>query len=98
MAAESPIKSNSLFQGTPNVAATSSISSSETPAWLQNAIYSQVQLANTIASTPYEAYKLPTVAELSPLQIQSNAQVAAAQGSWKPAYDVVSDEHFTNAR
>lgn len=77
----------SLFTGTPLTATDYSTTSADTPKWLQDAIYNQVQMATAAASTPYEAYKLPTVAALSPLQTQSNAQVAAAQGSWKPAYD-----------
>ena len=77
----------SLFTGTPQTATDYTTSSADTPKWLQDAIYNQVQNATTAASAPYQAYGLPTVAELSPLQTQSNAQVAAAQGSWEPAYN-----------
>lgn len=99
MATENPIKSNSLFQGSPNVAITSTTSSIDTPKWLQDAIYNQVQLANTVASAPYQTYKAPTVAGLTPLQMQSNTQVASAQGSWKPAYDAAQAgmQDFTTA-
>ena len=89
----------SLFTGTPLTATDYSTTSAETPKWLQDAIYNQVQNATIAASTPYQPYGLPTVAELSPLQTQSNAQVAAAQGSWKPAYDATQTgmQGFTTA-
>lgn len=89
----------SIFTGTPLKATDYSTTSADTPKWLQDAIYNQVQLATVVASTPYPEYKLPTVAELSPLQTQSNAQVAAAQGSWKPAYDAAQAgmQGFTTA-
>ena len=77
----------SLFTGTPQTATDYTTSSADTPKWLQDAIYNQVQMANTVASTPYQAYNLPTVASLSPLQVQSNAQVASDQGAWNPAYN-----------
>ncbi len=80
----------SLFQGTPNTATDYSTTNAETPKWLQDAIYNQVQNATIAASLPYEAYKLPTVAQLSPLQQQSNTQVAAAQGSWKPSFETAT--------
>jgi hypothetical protein len=75
----------SLFQGTPQTATSYATSSTETPKWMQDAIYNQIQLAQNIANTPYQAYNLPTVAELSPLQQQAYANVVANQGSWAPA-------------
>jgi hypothetical protein len=80
----------SIFQGTPNTATDYSTTNAETPKWLQDAIYNQVQNATLAANLPYEAYKLPTVAQLSPLQIESNAKVAAAQGSWKPSFETAT--------
>jgi hypothetical protein len=77
----------SLFTGTPLTATDYSTTSADTPKWLQDAIYNQVQMANVAASAPYQAYNLPTVAGLSPLQVQSNAQVASDQGAWNPAYN-----------
>ena len=77
----------SLFTGTPQTATDYTTTSADTPKWLQDAIYNQVQMANVAASAPYQAYNLPTVADLSPLQVQSNAQVASDQGSWNPAYN-----------
>jgi hypothetical protein len=89
----------SLFTGTPLTATDYSTASADTPKWLQDAIYNQVQMANVAASAPYQAYNLPTVAGLSPLQVQSNAQVASAQGAWNPAYNTAQTgmKGFTTA-
>jgi hypothetical protein len=73
----------SLFQGTPQTATSYATSSTETPKWMQDAIYNQIQVAQNIANTPYQAYDLPTVAELSPLQQRAYADVVANQGFWK---------------
>lgn len=75
----------SIFQGTPQTATSYATSSTETPKWMQDAIYNQVQWAQNIANTPYQSYDMPTVAELSPLQQQAYANVVANQGSWSPA-------------
>jgi hypothetical protein len=89
----------SIFSGTPLKATDYSTTSADTPKWLQDAIFNQVQNATLAASAPYQAYGLPTVAELSPLQTQSNAQVAATQGAWKPAYGTAQAgmQNFTTA-
>jgi hypothetical protein len=73
----------SLFQGSPQTATSYTTSSTETPKWMQDAIYNQIQVATNIANTPYQPYSLPTVAELSPLQQQAYKQVQDQQGSWK---------------
>lgn len=77
----------SLFQGAPQTATSYTTSSTETPKWMQDAIYNQVQWATNVANTPYQAYNLPTVAELSPLQQQAYNNVQANQGAWKPTMD-----------
>jgi hypothetical protein len=77
----------SLFQGTPQVATSYTTSSTETPKWMQDAIYNQTQWAQNVANAPYEGYNLPTVAGLSPLQQQAYSGVQAAQGQWKPSMD-----------
>ena len=74
----------SLFQGTPQTATSYATSSTETPKWMQDAIYNQIQVAQNIANTPYQSYDMPTVAGLSPLQTQAYANVVANQGSWAP--------------
>ncbi len=75
----------SLFKGTPQTATSYATSSTETPKWMQDAIYNQIQVAQNIANTPYQSYDMPTVAGLSPLQQQAYANVVANQGSWAPA-------------
>lgn len=75
----------SLFQGSPQTATSYTTSSTETPKWMQDAIYNQVQLATNIANTPFQAYTKPLVAELSPLQQQAYSNVQANQGAWQPA-------------
>lgn len=75
----------SLFQGKPQTATSYATSSSETPKWMQDAIYNQIQVAQNIANTPYQPYNQPAVAGLSPLQQQAYANVVANQGAWSPA-------------
>lgn len=76
----------SLFQGAPQTATSYTTSSTETPKWMQDAIFNQVQWATNVARTPYQPYNLPTVAELSPLQQQAYSQVQSNQGAWNPAF------------
>lgn len=75
----------SLFEGTPQTATSYTTSSTDTPKWLQDAIYNQIQLATNVANTPFQSYQLPTVAELSPLQQQAYGNVVANQGVWQPS-------------
>jgi len=77
----------SLFQGSPQTATSYTTSSTETPKWMQDAIYNQIQMAQNVANTPYQSYEMPTVAELSPLQQQAYQQVQQNQGAWAPAMD-----------
>jgi hypothetical protein len=46
-----------------------------TPAWMQAAIYDQIQNAIATADRPYVPYALPTVAGLNPNQTQAYSQV-----------------------
>ena len=77
----------SLFQGDPQKATSYTTSSSETPKWMQDAIYNQIQVAQNIANTPFQAYDMPRVAELSPLQQQAYRQVQANQGFYQGDLD-----------
>jgi len=77
-----------LFKGSPQTATDYATSTSETPKWMQDAIYNQIQVAQNIANRPYEAYDMPTVAELSPLQQQAYQQVQTNQGVWQPGMNV----------
>ncbi len=75
----------SLFQGSPQTATSYAKTTSETPQWMQDAIYNQIQWAQNIANRPYEQYSLPTVAELSPLQKQAYGMVQQNAGGWQPS-------------
>jgi hypothetical protein len=54
---------------------------------MQDAIYNQIQVAQNIANAPYQAYDMPTVAELSPLQQQAYRQVQSNQGFYQGDLD-----------
>jgi len=84
----------SLFQGSPQTATSYTTSSTETPKWMQDAIYNQIQVAQNIANKPYEAYELPTVAELSPLQQQAYKNVVANQGFYQQDLDKAQSGMF----
>ena len=77
----------SLFQGSPQTATSYATSSTETPKWMQDAIYNQIQVAQNIANKPYQAYDMPTVAELSPLQQQAYKNVQSNQGFYQGDLD-----------
>ena len=77
----------SLFQGSPQTATSYATSSTETPKWMQDAIYNQIQVAQNLANKPYQAYDMPTVAELSPLQQQAYKNVQANQGFYQGDID-----------
>ena len=77
----------SIFQGTPQSASTYSASSTETPKWMQDAIYNQVNWSQNIANKPFESYSLPTVAELSPMQQQAYTGISNAQGDYQTNFD-----------
>lgn len=74
----------SLFQGSPQTATSYSTSTSETPKWMQDAIYNQIQWATNIAQQPYQKYTPDTVAPLSEMQKQAYQNVQANQGAWQP--------------
>ena len=74
----------SLFTGSPLLAPSYATSTTQTPDWMQNAIYNQIQISQNLANKPYEGYSLPTVANLSPLQQQAYTNIQANQGSWSP--------------
>lgn len=74
----------SLFEGTPQTATSYVETTTESPKWMQDAIYNQIQLAQNLAYKPYEAYSLPEVAELSPLQQQAYSAVQSQQGQYAP--------------
>ena len=75
-----------LFSGTPTQAPSYTTQNTETPRWMQDAIYNQIQWATNIANTPFQGYDMPRVAEMSPLQQQAYRAVAENQGAWQPTY------------
>ena len=77
----------SLFQGSPQTATSYSTSTTETPKWMQDAIYNQIQWATNVAQTPYQEYGLDTVAPLSEMQKQAYQNVQTNQGAWQPNMD-----------
>lgn len=77
----------SLFEGTPQKATSYVTSTSETPKWMQDAIYNQIQVAQNIANRPFMEYDLPRVAELSPLQQQAYKNVVSNQGFYQGDLD-----------
>lgn len=84
----------SLFQGDPQKATSYTTSSSETPKWMQDAIYNQIQVAQNIANTPFQAYDMPRVAELSPLQQQAYKNVVANQGFYQQDLDKAQTDMY----
>jgi hypothetical protein len=80
----------SLFQGDPQQATSYTTSASETPKWMQDAIYNQIQWATNAAQTPYQSYDLTRVAGMSPLQEQAYQNIQQNQGAWKPTMDAAT--------
>jgi len=88
----------SLFQGSPQTATSYAQTTSETPKWMQDAIYNQIQWAQNVANRPFEQYQMPTVAELSPLQQQAYSNVQRDIGAWEPAFQQAQQGVFTAAQ
>lgn len=77
----------SLFQGDPQKATSYVTTTSESPKWMQDAIFNQIQVATNIANAPMAQYALPRVAELSPLQQQAYQKVKDNQGFYQADID-----------
>lgn len=75
-----------LFQGNPQKATSYVTSTTETPQWLQDAIYNQIYQATNISNTPFTPYTGTLVAGTTPQQTQAWNAVTANQGSWQPAF------------
>jgi hypothetical protein len=76
----------SLFQGAPNKATSYVTSTTETPKWMQDAIYNQIQWSTNLAQRPYEGYAGSLVAGADPLQSQAYDATKQNAGAWNPAY------------
>jgi hypothetical protein len=88
----------SVFSGTPQTATSYTTSTTETPTWMQDAIYTQVQLASNLAAQPYQAYDKPLVAGLTPQQKQAYEQVGQNVGQWQQPYQqaTTGTQNLTN--
>ena len=75
----------SLFEGTPQTATSHVTSSTETPTWMQDAIFNQINWSQNVANQPYQKYELPTVADFNPTQVQAFNQMQSNIGGYKPA-------------
>jgi hypothetical protein len=76
----------SLFQGDPQKATSYVTSTTETPKWLQDAIYNQIYQATNVANTPFTPYGGTLVAGATPQQQQAYEAVSANQGAWQPQF------------
>lgn len=77
----------SLFQGDPQKASSYVTSTTETPKWLQDAIYNQIYQATNVANTPFTPYGGTLVAGATPQQQQAWNAVSSSQGAWQPAFE-----------
>jgi hypothetical protein len=73
-----------LFEGTPQVATSYAQNTSETPKWMQDAIYNLIQTSTNIANRPYEAYKGERLAGFAPQQLQAYDLVNKNVGAYQP--------------
>ena len=76
----------SLFQGEPQKATSYVTSTTETPKWLQDAIYNQIYQATNVANTPFTPYGGTLVAGATPQQKQAWEAVTTNQGAWQPEF------------
>lgn len=74
----------SLFSGTPQTAPSYVSSTTETPQWLQDAIYNQINWSQNIANMPYQPYSGQLVAGATPQESAAWQGVTGAQGAYKP--------------
>lgn len=74
----------SLFSGTPQQAPSYVTSTTETPKWMQDAIYNQINWSQNIANMPYQAYTGALVAGAQPQQTAAWNAATQAQGAYTP--------------
>jgi hypothetical protein len=79
-----------IFEGKPQTATSYTTSSTETPKWMQDAIYTQVQLASNLAAQPYQAYTGTLAAGLKPQQEEAYRQVSQNVGKWQDPYNTAT--------
>ena len=74
----------SLFSGTPQQAPSYVTSTTETPKWMQDAIYNQINWSQNIANMPYQAYTGQLVASPQQQQQQAWQRATQMQGAYEP--------------
>jgi hypothetical protein len=72
----------SMLEGTPG--STSSTVSTQTPPWMQDAIFNTISWAQNLANKPYVAYEGPRVAGFTPTQQAGMQAAIGAAGSYQP--------------
>ena len=70
----------SLLQGSPGQTTVST----QTPPWMQDAIYNTISWAQNLANKPYVAYEGPRIAGFTPTQQQGMQAAIGAAGSYQP--------------
>lgn len=70
----------SLLQGSPGQTTVST----QTPPWMQDAIYNTITWAQNLANKPYAAYEGPRVAGFTPTQQAGMAAAVGAAGAYQP--------------
>lgn len=75
----------SLFQGDPQKATSYVTSTTETPKWLQDAIYNQIYQSTNVANTPFTPYTGTLVAAAKPQQTKAYEAVSENFGAFQPA-------------
>lgn len=87
-----------LFQGTNQNVKSYGTSQTDSPKWMQDAIYNQINTATAIANKPYEEYMMPTVAGITPDQQKAYEQVRSAQGAWVTPMNMATEGMINVAR
>lgn len=72
----------SLLQGSPG--STTSVVTTQTPPWMQDAIYNTVSWAQNLANKPYVAYEGPRVAGFTPTEQAGMRAAVGAAGTFQP--------------
>lgn len=79
----------SLLSGTPG--STTSTVSTQTPPWMQDAIFNTVSWAQNLANKPYVPYEGPRIAGFTPTQQQGMDAAITAAGSYQPYLSSATD-------
>lgn len=80
----------SLFTGTPQTATSYATSTSQTPNWMQDAIFNQINWAQNIANRPATGMPTQSVAALDPAQLAAYNAAQANVGAWQPQLTAAS--------